>query len=153
MGNGFWSPSERKKKSALGKINGLSQVTPATIAYAVAQVCLYSTFAQLLKGFRRVLLFLPARNGESKTANLSFKTFIMQSWSFSKTKKTSGWWRLWHGGTSKFIVSLVSYTGMTIILLSDKFFLTNSVRKTNKWITAMSNRTQTVFDQRPNALG
>lgn len=45
MGNGFWTPSERKKKSAVGKINGLTQVTPATIAYAVAQVYFYSTFA------------------------------------------------------------------------------------------------------------
>ena len=38
MGNGFWSASERKKKAAVGKINGLTQVTPATIAYAVTQV-------------------------------------------------------------------------------------------------------------------
>ena len=38
MSNGFWSPSERKKKSGVGKINGLTEVTPATIAYAVAQV-------------------------------------------------------------------------------------------------------------------
>ena len=151
MGNGFWSPSERKKKSAVGKINGLSQVTPATIAYAVAQVCFYSTFTQLLTFFRRVLLFLPVRNGESKTANSSFKTFIIQSWSFSKTKKTSGWWILWHGGTSKFIVSLVSY--MTIILYTGKFFLTIFVRKTNDWIMTMSNQTRTVSDQRPNTLG
>ena len=51
MGNGFWSPSERKKKSAVGKINGLTQVTPATIAYAVAQVCftLHSRSCQWLK--------------------------------------------------------------------------------------------------------
>ena len=47
MGNGFWSASERKKKAAVGKINGLSQVTPATIAYAVTQVCFLSTFVQL----------------------------------------------------------------------------------------------------------
>ena len=26
MGNGFWSPSEKKKKAAVGKINGLTQV-------------------------------------------------------------------------------------------------------------------------------
>jgi hypothetical protein len=38
MGNGFWEPTDKKKKSAVGRINGLMQVTPATIAYAVAQV-------------------------------------------------------------------------------------------------------------------
>lgn len=151
MGNGFWSPSERKKKSAVGKINGLAQVTPATIAYAVAQVCFDSTFTQLLKCFRRVLLCLPVRNGELKMVNSFFKNFITRSWSFSKTKKTSGWGKLWIGGTSKFIVSLVSC--MTIILSTGKFFLTNFVRKTSKWIKTMSNRTRTVFDQRPNALG
>lgn len=37
MGNGFWSPLQKKKKAAVGKINGLTQVTPATIAYAVTQ--------------------------------------------------------------------------------------------------------------------
>jgi hypothetical protein len=51
MGNGFWLPSERKKKSAVGKINGLTQVTPATIAYAVAQVHFHSTFAQSTQMF------------------------------------------------------------------------------------------------------
>jgi hypothetical protein len=38
MGNRFWLPTERKKQSVVGKINGLTQVTPATIVYAVAQV-------------------------------------------------------------------------------------------------------------------
>jgi len=38
MGNGFWTVTDRKKKSAVGKINGMTRVTPATIAYAVAQV-------------------------------------------------------------------------------------------------------------------
>ena len=51
MGNGFWLPSERKKKSAVGKINGLTQVTPSTIAYAVAQVCFYLTFEDLIHMF------------------------------------------------------------------------------------------------------
>ena len=47
MGNGFYSPLERKKKSAVGKINGLTQVTPSTLAYTIAQVCFYSIFVQL----------------------------------------------------------------------------------------------------------
>ena len=38
MGNGFWSASVRKKKAAVGNINGLTQVSPATIAYIVTQV-------------------------------------------------------------------------------------------------------------------
>ena len=38
---------ERKKKSAVGKINGLTQVTPSTLAYTIAQVCFYSIFVQL----------------------------------------------------------------------------------------------------------
>ena len=38
MGNGFWTALDKKKKSAISKINGLMQVTPSTIAYAVAQV-------------------------------------------------------------------------------------------------------------------
>jgi hypothetical protein len=97
MGNGFWSMSRRKKKSAVGKINGLTQVTPATLAYAVAQVrciLLSCTGSQLKLCCRHVLLSLPARNGESKTGNLFFKIFMTQSWSFLKTKKTSGWWIL-----------------------------------------------------------
>ena len=52
MGNGFWSPLERKRKSPVGKINGLTQVTPSTIAYAVAQVCFYSTFVQVTYFFQ-----------------------------------------------------------------------------------------------------
>ena len=47
MGNGFWLPSDKKKKSAVGKINGLTRVTPSILAYAVAQVLFYSTFLQL----------------------------------------------------------------------------------------------------------
>jgi hypothetical protein len=38
MGNGFWEPGDKKKKSPVSKINGMTQVTPATIAYAIAQV-------------------------------------------------------------------------------------------------------------------
>jgi hypothetical protein len=38
MGNGFWSETDKKKKSVIRQINGLAQVTPSTIAYAVAQV-------------------------------------------------------------------------------------------------------------------
>lgn len=37
MDNGFWLPLQKKKKAAVGKINGLTQVTPAMIAYAVTQ--------------------------------------------------------------------------------------------------------------------
>jgi hypothetical protein len=51
MGNGFWSLSNKKKKSPVGKINGLTQVTPATIAYAVAQVDFFSSLAQLTQKF------------------------------------------------------------------------------------------------------
>lgn len=40
MGNGFWKPGDRKTKSSVSKINGMTQVTPVTIAYAIAQVCI-----------------------------------------------------------------------------------------------------------------
>ena len=39
MGSGFWKPSDKKKKSSISKINGMTKVTPAMIAYAIAQVC------------------------------------------------------------------------------------------------------------------
>jgi hypothetical protein len=51
MGNGFWSPLEKKKKAAVGKINGLTQVTPATIAYAVTQVRFHRPSAPLTQTF------------------------------------------------------------------------------------------------------
>ena len=51
IGNGFWLLLERKKKLAVGKINGLFQVTPATIAYAVAQVHFYFSFTHLTQNF------------------------------------------------------------------------------------------------------
>ena len=38
MGNGFWNPTDKRKRSAVGKINGLTQVTTSTIAYVIAQV-------------------------------------------------------------------------------------------------------------------
>lgn len=52
MGNGFWSSTEKKKKSPVGKINGLTQVTPATIAYAIAQVFLYFWLSKLTYMFQ-----------------------------------------------------------------------------------------------------
>ena len=91
MGNGFWSPLERKRKSPVNKINGLTQVTPSTTAYAVAQVCFYSTFVQVTYFFRGVLHYLLARNGELKMENSFFKISMKQSWSFLKMKM-SGWW-------------------------------------------------------------
>lgn len=39
MGNGFWEPTDKKKKTSVGKLNGMTEVTPPTIAYAIAQVC------------------------------------------------------------------------------------------------------------------
>jgi hypothetical protein len=42
MGNGFSEATDKKKKSAISKINGLAQVTPSTIVYAMAQVSLSS---------------------------------------------------------------------------------------------------------------
>ena len=41
MGNGFWTPQDSKTKASVGKINGMNQVTPVTIAYAIAQVCFH----------------------------------------------------------------------------------------------------------------
>lgn len=46
MGNRFWLLSQKKKNSAVGKINGLTQVTPVTIVYAVTQVCFNSPITQ-----------------------------------------------------------------------------------------------------------
>jgi hypothetical protein len=37
---------DKRKKSAVGKINGLTRVTPATIVYTVAQVRIYFSLAQ-----------------------------------------------------------------------------------------------------------
>jgi hypothetical protein len=42
MGNGFWEPAAKKSRSSMGKINGMVQVTPAMIAYAVVQVGYHS---------------------------------------------------------------------------------------------------------------
>lgn len=41
MGNGFWKSSDKNRKSSVSKINGMTEVTPVTIAYAVAQVCFH----------------------------------------------------------------------------------------------------------------
>lgn len=38
MGNGFRSLTDHKTKPPVATINGLTEVTPSTIAYAVAQV-------------------------------------------------------------------------------------------------------------------
>ncbi|KAH9984331.1 hypothetical protein BJV77DRAFT_966229 [Russula vinacea] len=37
MGNGFWMATDKKKKAGISKINGLTHITPSTIAYAVTQ--------------------------------------------------------------------------------------------------------------------
>jgi hypothetical protein len=47
MGNRFWTPLDKRRKSAVGKINGLTQVMPETIAYAVVQVRVSFSLAQL----------------------------------------------------------------------------------------------------------
>ena len=49
MGSGFWEARDKKKKSPVSKINGMTQVTPATIAYAMAQVRYIVVFDHLLK--------------------------------------------------------------------------------------------------------
>jgi hypothetical protein len=49
MGSGFWEPTDKKKKAPVSKINGMTQVTPATIAYAVAQVRFILVFDHVLK--------------------------------------------------------------------------------------------------------
>jgi hypothetical protein len=49
IGSGFWEPTDKKKKAPVSKINGMTQMTPATIAYAVAQVRLILVFDHLLK--------------------------------------------------------------------------------------------------------
>jgi hypothetical protein len=41
MGNGSWKPSDKNRKGPVSRINGMTQVTPPTIAYAVAQVCFH----------------------------------------------------------------------------------------------------------------
>jgi len=38
MGNGFWKPTDKRKKSLVGKLNEMMEVTPTTIAYTVSQV-------------------------------------------------------------------------------------------------------------------
>lgn len=42
MGNGFSEATDKKKKLVISKINGLAQVMPSMIAYAMAQVSLSS---------------------------------------------------------------------------------------------------------------
>jgi hypothetical protein len=60
MGNGFWMATNKKKKAGIGKINGLTHITPSTIAYAVAQVCFsfpLIPFIELIKGtFRSIIM-------------------------------------------------------------------------------------------------
>lgn len=42
MGSGFWKFGDPNKKSSISKIYGMTEVTPATIAYAVVQVCFFT---------------------------------------------------------------------------------------------------------------
>lgn len=100
MGNGSWKPSDKKRKGPISKINGMTQVTPATIAYAVAQVCFTLCIVSHSMIFRHALLCRPARNGVPKTANLFYRTSIRPFLNFLTMKTTSGLLTHWHGGMS-----------------------------------------------------
>ena len=41
MGNGFWKPSDGKKRPSVSGVNRMVEVIPVTIAYAIAQVCFH----------------------------------------------------------------------------------------------------------------
>ena len=85
--------------------NGLAQVTPSVIAYAMAQASFFSSIYSIYwYNARRSLLYPHARSAVWKTVSSISRNFITRLWSFSRRKMTG---RQKHspGGTSEFLVS------------------------------------------------